>query len=131
MPDPTPTVSNILSVDGTPLPKIREYHYTLEDIDGDNSTRTEAGVMHREVIRENVYHASVVHICAETEMETICGALKADATVEITALCPGKGDPTATFNAYVSKLEAQLILYENQAGNTESWWQVSYQLVEV
>ena len=128
---PTPTTSNILSVGGVSLPKIREYHFTLEDIDGDNSTRTESGIMHREIIRENVYHASVVHICTESEMETICDALKSDAIVEITALCPGKGSPTDTFDAYVSKLEAQLVLHENQAGNTESWWQVSYQLVEV
>lgn len=124
-------MANIISVDGTNLPKVREYRYTLEDIDGDNSTRTEAGVMHREVIRSNVYHASVVHICGEAEMETICGALKGEEVIRVTALCPGKGSPLATFNAYVSKLETQLIIYENQAGNAESWWQVSYQLVEI
>lgn len=125
-------MANIISVGGTNLPHVREYTFTLEDIDGDNSTRTEAGIMHREIIRSNVYHGSVVHICTETEMEAICTALKSAATIQVTALCPGKGtQATDTFYAYVSKLETKLILYENQSGNEESWWQVSYQLVEV
>ena len=123
--------ANIISVGSTVLPKVREYHFTLEDLDGDNSTRTESGVMHREITRANVYHASVVHICTETEMETICTALKSAPIIEITALCPGKGSPMATFDAYVSKLEAQLVIYQGQGGQPESWWQVSYQLVEV
>lgn len=125
------TCAEILQVGGDWLPKIREYNFVLEDIDGENSTRSESGIMHREILRSNVYHASVVHICGEAEMIDICTALKNDETIEVTALCPGKGDPYDTFDAYVSKLETQLILYENQAGVTESWWQVSYQLVEV
>lgn len=123
-------MANIISVDGTNLPHVREYTFTLEDIDGDNSTRTEAGIMHREIIRKNVYHGSFVHICTETEMTDICEALMGgDSTIEVTVLCPGKAENT--FEAYVSKLETKLILYEGQAGTVESWWQVSYQLIEV
>lgn len=125
-------MANIISVDGTNLPHVREYTFTLEDIDGDNSTRTEAGIMHREIIRKNVYHGSFVHICTETEMIDICEALMGgDSTIEVAVLCPGKGSPYAEMTAYVSKLETKLILYEGQAGTEESWWQVSYQLIEV
>lgn len=124
--------ANILQIDGVWLPGIREYNVTLEDIDSENSKRAEDGTMHREVLRPNVYHASVVHMVGETDMIAICEAVKADAVIEITALCPGKDQlPTSTFYAYVSKLDTQLVLYENQAGVEESWWQVSYQLVEV
>lgn len=125
-------MANIISVGGTNLPHVREYTFTLEDIDGDNSTRTEAGIMHREIIRKNVYHGAFVHICTETEMTDICEALMGgEATIEVTVLCPGKGSPYAEITAYVSKLETKLILYEGQAGTEESWWQVSYQLIEV
>lgn len=124
------TMADIISVSGTNLPHVREYTFTLEDIDGDNSTRTEAGIMHREIIRKNVYHGSFVHICTETEMTDICEALMGgDSTIEVTVLCPGKAENT--FEAYVSKLETKLILYQGQSGNEESWWQVSYQLIEV
>ncbi len=126
-------MADIISVSGTNLPHVREYTFTLEDIDGDNSTRTEAGIMHREIIRKNVYHGSFLHICTETEMMNICDALMGgeEATIEANVLCPGKGTPSADITAYVSKLETKLILYQGQSGNEESWWQVSYQLIEV
>ncbi len=121
----------ILSAAGQWLPGIREYIVTLEDIDSEDSQRDEEGTMHRNVLKSNVYHADVTHIVKESDFETICSAVKADTTVNITALCPGKGDPTATFDAYVSKLQSQLILYEGQGGAPESWWQINYTLVEV
>ena len=124
--------ANILQIDGVWLPGIREYNVTIEDIDSENSKRAEDGTMHREVLRPNVYHANIVHMVGETDMITICEAVKADATIEVTALCPGKGQLAhSTFDAYVSKLDTQLVLYETQAGAVESWWQVRYQLVEV
>lgn len=126
------TAVHILQVEGVWLPGIREYNVTLEDLDSENSKRTEDGTMHREILRPNVYHANVTHIVKETDMITICEAVKADAVVEVTALCPGKGEtPSSTFDAYVSKLNTQLILHETQAGALESWWQIDYQLVEV
>lgn len=131
MPEPVSTTAEILQINDTWLPKIREYNVTLEDIDTDNSKRDEAGNMHREILRPNVYHASIVHMATETEMIEICEAVKGDLIISVNALCPGKGSPYAEFDAYVSKLDTQLVLYQNQAGNTESWWQISYQLVEV
>ena len=125
--------AEIIQVDSTWLPGIREYNVTLEDIDGADSNRDEGGTAHRDVIRSNVYHADVTHIVQESDFETICGLLKGDAIIEVTALCPGKdsSSATSTFNAYVSKITSQLILYEGQGGAIESWWQINYSLVEV
>lgn len=120
------TPFELIQVDGTWLPGIREYNVTLEDIDTDDTNRSESGVMSRNILRSNVYHANVTHICTEEQAIEICTAVKADSTIQITALCPGKGSPYETFDAYVSKLQMQFVT--NTWGN---WWQIDYQLIEV
>ena len=67
----------------------------------------------------------------ESDFQAICEAIKEDTVISVNALCPGKGDPMAEFDAYVSKLMSQLILYRGQGGAIESWWQINYTLVEV
>ena len=127
-----PTVAEIIQIDDTWLPGICDYSVTLEDIDGEGSKRAEDGVMHREILRPKVYHANVSHYCTLDEVITVSSLIYDEATVEVTAFCPGKGDGAySTFYAYVSKLTTELIWYENPEGELESWWQISYQLVEV
>lgn len=121
-----PEPAHFIQVDGTWLPGVREYNFVLEDIDGDDSNRSEDGVMHRTVIKQSVYHASITHICNETNMEAICAAVKTNIEFEATVLCPGRGSPTETMTVYCSKLDAHFVT--NTSGD---WWQVSYQLVEV
>ncbi|MBP3855494.1 MAG: hypothetical protein IK990_07795 [Ruminiclostridium sp.] len=113
------------------LPGIREYHFTLEDIDSEDSKRSEAGYMQRKILRPNVYHASVTHMCTEDEMSAVCSAVKAGETVDLNVLCPPLGNPHADITAYVSKLDCQLVLHKDQNGDEQSWWQINYTLVEV
>lgn len=119
-------VPHILNIGGNWLPGIREYNVTLEDIDSEDSERDEEGVFHRKRLRSNVYHADVTHIVQQSDLEDIIDAVKTDDTVTVEAL--GK---EGSFEAYVSKLTSQLVLYEGQGGAVESWWQVNYTLVEV
>lgn len=124
--------AQILQVGGSWLPKITSYNYTLEDIDSDDTNRAENGAMHRKIIRSAVYHASVQHKCPTEEMIAICSAVKEDATIEITAFCPGKdSDIYATFNAYVSKVSSSLIWQLDLDDEYTAWWEVNYQLIEV
>lgn len=127
------TVAEIIQTDGAWLPKVAEYHFVLEDIDSEDTNRSEGGYMHRTVIRSGVYHASVMHKCTLAEMIAICEAVKGEATIEVKALAPGKGasSPYADMTVYASKIETQLIWYEKPDGGKESWWQVNYSLVEV
>lgn len=125
-----PTIAEIIQIGDTWLPGIFDYSVTLEDLDNEESQRAEDGVMHRSILRPNVYHANVSHYCTLDEVETVCSLVKENSTVEITAFCPGKGSGAySTFNAYVSKITTSLIKYDED--EDESWWQIDYQLVEV
>lgn len=126
-------IAEIIEIDDTWLPGIADYKYTLEDIDSENTQRSETGVMNREIVRAKVYHADVMHKCTSTEMLDVCAAIKDNATITANVLCPGKtaGEPYTELTLYVSKFENQLILYKDPNGNEEMWWQINYNLVEV
>lgn len=125
-------VAEIIQIDNTWLPGIVEYDVTLEDIDGEGSTRAEDGTMHREVLRGKVFHASVTHMLTMEEAIDVSSLVYDEATIECQVFCPGKGEEAyTTINAYVSKLNTKLVWYEDPNGTAESWWQLSYQLVEV
>jgi len=127
-----PTLAEIIQVGETWLPGITKFTVTMEDIDGEGSTRSEAGIMHREIVREKVIHASIQHIVDQSELQTICAAVQSDSTVEMTLFCPGRGDPNVTADFYVSKVNFDLIRYKNpKTGVVEDWWQVDYTIVEV
>lgn len=117
------------------LPGVTKYTVTLEDIDGEGSTRSEAGVMHREIIRSKVIHAQVQHIVDQAELKQICAAVQADSTVELTVFCPARaasGSISVTSYFYVSMFTFDLIrLKEPSTGTLADWWQVDYTLVEV
>lgn len=127
-----PHLAEIINVGGTWLPGIAKYHVTLEDIDSDSSNRSEAGILHRDVIRSSVIHAQVTHIVNQEELTTICGLIKEDSTVEMTLFCPGRGDPDVESTFYVSKVDFDLIRYkEPSTKEVADWWQLNYTLVEV
>ena len=106
------------------LPGVTAYSFTVEDIDGEGTTRTESGVMHRERVRANVVHASVTHRVTTTDLETICDTVKQGENANLTLYTPGV-EPSSVY--YCSKLTASLVIIKE---DTE-WWDVSYELVEV
>lgn len=127
--------AQLIQVGSTWLPGITKFNVTLEDIDGEGSTRSESGVMHREIIREKVIHAQVQHIVDQTELVTICGAVQGNSKVEMTLFCPARGTSggtTVTAYFYVSKFNFDLMrLTDPSNGAVDDWWQVDYTLVEV
>lgn len=106
------------------LPGVTQYSFTLEDIDGEGSTRTEDGYMHREVIRQNVVHASVTHRVDTEGLGTIISEIKQGETVETELYTPGY-EPSGTY--YCSKLTASMVAKTQE----KEIWDVSYELVEV
>ncbi len=127
-----PTLAEIIQVGETWLPGIVKFTVTMEDIDGEGSTRSEAGIMRRDIVREKVIHAAVQHVVDQEELQTICAAVQSDRTVEMTLFCPGRGDPEVTAEFYVSKVNFDLIRYRDPTtGEVGDWWQVDYTIVEV
>lgn len=128
-------VAHILQIDDTWLPGVRDYDFTLEDIDTEDSNRSEGGYAHRDILRPNVYHASVTHIVPYDDMLTICDAIKAEKTIEISVLAPGKSSesPYADITAYVSKIDVHLEWLDDIDAESgyKAYFVISYQLVEV
>lgn len=106
------------------LPGITSYSFTAEDLDGEGTTRTETGVMHRELVRSDVVHANVTHRVTTADLETIADTIKQGATVDIELYTPGVS-PSGTY--YCNKFTAALVIVKE---DTE-WWDVRYELVEV
>ena len=112
------------------LPGISRYSATTEDIDGEGSTRNEAAVMHREVLRKDVKHIDVEHVCTTEDMRTVCRHIKEKEQIQMKVLCPadsssdGDGYVSGTF--YISKVQAEMIIYRN-----EPWWRITYSAVEI
>jgi hypothetical protein len=108
------------------LPGITSYSFTAEDLDGEGTTRTETGVMHREIVRPDIVHASVTHRVTTADLATICEAIKTDPEIEgLDLYLPGVTSRTRKY--YCSKYTAALVIVKE---DTE-WWDVSYELVEV
>lgn len=120
--------AQIIKVGEEWLPKISAYSISLEDIDTDDTTRSESGKMIRKRLREKVIKLSITHIADADTIAAIAQKI-GDTTVELTVLCPAredaeKGYVTAEF--YVSKITTRMIALQDK-----SWWEVSYNAIEV
>lgn len=120
--------AQIIQAGGTWLPGISAYSISLEDIDSEDTTRSESGKMIRRRLRAKVLKLSVTHIVDMDKMVTITEKI-GETTVELKVYCPARSDAvsgyvTATF--YVSKITTRMIVLQDK-----SWWEVSYNAIEV
>lgn len=120
--------AKIIKVGEEWLPKISAYSISLEDIDSDDTTRAESGKMIRKRLRPKVIKLSVTHI-ADADTVTAIAQKIGDTTVELTVHCPARDDAVSGFvtsTFYVSKISTKMIALQNK-----SWWEVSYNAIEV
>lgn len=110
------------------LPGISQYNVNLEDIDSDDTARSETGVMVRSVIRKKVKKLSFTCKVSDTQLAAICELLSGD-TAEMTVFCPADDaatDKYITSTFYVSKMSMQMLKFAN-----ECYWTLTYNAVEV
>lgn len=116
----------LIKVGSTDLPAPVEYSVTLQDIDSDNTKRTETGLLQRDRVRAGVYKIQAKWIVTKTQLKTITDAI-APAKFSITFF-----DPTTstnpTKNMYCGDRSANLIL--NKSNPNESMWELSTSFIE-
>lgn len=121
-------VAKIVKKDGEWLPKISSYSISLEDIDSEDTTRSESGKLIRKRLREKVIKLSITHIADADTIAAIAQKI-GDTTVELTVLCPASPNASDGFvdsEFYVSKITTEMISLQGK-----SWWKVSYNAIEV
>ena len=114
----------LITIGTIPLPDPAEYSVTLQDIDSENTRRTEAGILTRDRVRAGVYKIQATWKVNKSELIIITDAVK-PAQFAVTFF-----DPTTSTNPtrpmYVGDRTARLIHLESG----QSLWELSVSLIE-
>ena len=114
----------LITIGSTPLPDPVEYSVTLQDIDSENTRRTESGILTRDRVRAGVYKIQVAWKVNKADLKKITDAV-APAKFSVTFF-----DPTTSSNPtkdmYVGDRTANLIHLESG----QSLWELTLSLIE-
>ena len=114
----------LIKIGSTTLPDPTEYSVSLQDIDSENTRRTEAGILTRDRVRAGVYKIQATWKVNKTELKTITDAVK-PAQFSVTFF-----DPTTSTNPtrpmYVGDRTANLLHLESG----QSLWELTLSLIE-
>lgn len=118
----------LIKIGSTSLPDPVKYSVTLQDIDSENTRRTEAGTMTRDRVRAGVYKIQVAWKVTKTQLKTITDAIS-PAQFSVTFF-----DPTTSTNPtkymYSGDRTGKLILLKDPNNPGESLWELSTSLIE-
>ncbi|MBW2672574.1 MAG: hypothetical protein JRD89_04045 [Deltaproteobacteria bacterium] len=110
----------LISIGGVDMPAPSEYGVSLQDIDSENTRRTETGVLVRDRVRAGVYKIQVKWKVTKTQLKTITDAI---APAQFTT------STTPTRDMYSGNRDAQLIKYDS-VDPDNSLWELSAALIE-
>ncbi len=118
----------LIKIGSTPLPDPVEYSVSLQDIDSENTRRTETGTLKRDRVRAGVYKIQVAWKVTKTQLKTITDAIS-PAQFSVTFF-----DPTTSTNPtkymYSGDRTGKLILLKDPNNPGESLWELSTSLIE-
>lgn len=120
--------AHLIAKDGNWFPGVSSYSAALEDIDSNSTGRSEEGTLIRHRTRDKVIKLSVTHKLDADKVAEISEKV-GDETVELTVFCPASKDAVDRFvtdKFYVSKITTRLISLSG-----ESWWEASYNAIQV
>jgi hypothetical protein len=117
----------MINIGGSDMPNPTEYEVTLQDLDSENTTRSESGVLTRTRIRAGVYAIKLTWRVSKTELKTITDAIAAASFTLVFF------DPTTaaypSITAYVGNRSAKMLAYETGSEST-SWWELSCDFIQ-
>ena len=116
----------LIQINGVDMPPPVEYSVSLQDIDSENTRRTETGVLQRDRVRAGVYKIQVKWLVTKTQLKTITDALK-PAKFSVKFFDPTTST-TPTRYMYCGDRNADLVL--NKENPDKSLWELSTSLIE-
>jgi hypothetical protein len=109
----------MITIGATPLPNPAKYSVDLQDLDSDNTARSETGVLTRDRVRAGVYSVKCTFKVSKTQLKTITDAI-APASFSMTFFDPTTGtNPTIT--AYAGNRSCDLVGYKTGAESASRW----------
>lgn len=116
----------LIKVGTTDLPEPNEYAVTVQDLDSENTKRTETGLLNRDRVRAGVYKIQAAWIVTTTQLKTITDAIQ-DAKFSVTFY-----DPTSSTNVtkdmYCGDRSGSLKL--RKTNSADNLWEFSTSLIE-
>jgi len=116
----------LISIGGVDMPALSEYEVSLQDIDSENTRRTETGVLVRDRVRAGVYKIQAKWKVTKTQLKTITDAI-APAQFSVTFFDPTTST-TPTVDMYSGDRNARLLYYDGSPD--DSLWELSVSLIE-
>ncbi len=110
------------------LPSPVEYSVSLQDIDSENTRRTETGELTRDRVRAGVYKIQATWKVTKTQLETITDAISS-AKFSVTFFDPTTST-SPTKDMYSGDRTGNLILLKDPNNPGESLWELSAALIE-
>lgn len=117
----------MIQINGVDLPAPVEYSVSLQDIDSENTRRTETGMLQRDRVRSGVYKIQIKWRVTRTQLKIITDALK-PAKFSATFFDPTTST-TPTRYMYCGDRNADLIYYK-EGFPDDSLWEISTSLIE-
>lgn len=118
----------LISIGGTDLPSPTEYSVFLQDIDSENTKRTETGILTRDRVRAGVYKIEVAWKITKAQMKTITDAL-IPAKISVTFFDPTTSS-TSTKDMYCGDRSGKMMKAFNPSVPGENMWEFSTSLIE-
>lgn len=118
----------MITISSTELPAPSEYTVSLQDIDSENTRRTEAGVLTRDRVRGGIYKIQVIWKVTKTQLKTITDAI-APAKFSVTFFDPTTST-SPTRDMYCGDRVGKLMLLKDPENPGESLWELSTSLIE-
>lgn len=116
----------LLTINGVVLPEPVEYKVTLQDLDSENTTRSETGKLHRDRIRAGIYKIEASWVVTKNELKKITDVV-ASARFSVNFFDPTKSSHT-TAQMYAGDRSGGL--KANAKDGNKSLWTLSCSLIE-
>lgn len=118
----------LLNINNVDMPKPTSYQVGVQDLDSEETTRSESGKLHRDRLRAGVRKISVGWTAKTADISKILKAVQGVSCV-VKFLDPQDG-VIKTATMYAGDRNPSLSVLTDDSSATNAWWDLSFDLVE-